>query len=156
MMDLGEFALHLAKVAVQEHTLLERGLVEAAKVVQQAARDKIGHYQDASGPFQEWAPLKMTTIAERIRLGYTPNDPLLRDGTLRSSIVREVHGLEAVIGSKMTIAAYQEFGTSRIPPRPFLGPAAQEKRDEIMRIAGRAVMAGLGFGAGPEYEAIVE
>lgn len=155
-MDLGEFALKLAAVAVAQHTTLERGLDAAARVVQQAARDKIGHYQDESAPFPGWAPLKLTTIAERIRLGYTPNDPLLRDGTLRASIVRETHGLEAVIGSKMPIAAYQEFGTSRIPPRPFIGPAALENRDEILRLAGRAMMAGLGFGAGPSYDAVAE
>lgn len=155
-MNLGEFALKLAEVAAAETAMLERGLDAAARLVQQTAREKIGHYQDGSGGFPEWAPLKRTTIAERIRLGYTPNDPLLRDGTLRTSIVRETHGLEAVIGSKLPVAAYQEFGTSRIPPRPYLGPAALENKDEILRLAGRSMMSGLGFGAGPSYEAFAE
>ena len=111
--------------------------------IENTAKNKIGHYQSESGPFQEWPELADSTKADRLNKGYDPDEPLLREGTLRDSIQHEVGGLEAVIGSKSDIAAYQEFGTNRIPPRPFIGPAAFENKEKIERIIGEAAVAGI-------------
>jgi hypothetical protein len=46
---------------------------------------------------------------------------------MRDSIQREVDpiDLSVVVGSAEKIALYQEMGTSRIPPRPFLSLGLQ-------------------------------
>lgn len=54
--------------------------------------------------------------------------------------MREVNGDVAIIGSMLPVAAFQEFGTSTIPPRPFLGPAAFENREKIEGMLGETVM----------------
>src|SRR5574340_1454777 len=119
--SLAKFAEHLAvasvSIAVAEHKALE----QCARLVEKTAKESIGEYQPESGPFPSWAPLADSTEAEKARLGYPVDAPLLREGDLRDSIEHEVEGLEAVIGSKSEIAEYQEFGTEHIPPRPFIG-----------------------------------
>lgn len=49
-------------------------------------------------------------------------------GTLRRSIHHEVSagGLEAEIGTDVEYGPHQEYGTSVMPPAPFLGPALDE------------------------------
>jgi HK97 gp10 family phage protein len=144
--SLGDLAKALTLGAVAAMVSAERGLAKAAQLVQEDAKDRIGHYQGAVGPFPDWAPLADATEADKAAKGYPLGAPLLREGDLRDSIVTETNITEAVIGSKMDIAAYQEFGTTRIPPRPFLGPAAFENRDKIQRIIGSHVVAGLSAG----------
>jgi HK97 gp10 family phage protein len=121
----------------------KRGLRVCAKAIEDTAKSEIGHYQPATGPHPEWPELADSTQEERQRLGYTPNDPLLRSGELRDSIEHEVSTLEAVIGSRSDIAAYQEFGTDRIPARPFMGPAVFRRKDFIVRIIGAYAVSGL-------------
>lgn len=144
--DLTTFAAHLvrAELAVRRTTVV--ALDRAAGIIERDAKKRIGRYQPAVGPFQDWAELADSTQEERARLGYPTNEPLLRDGTLRASIQREVQGTEAVVGSKSDIAAYQEFGTRTIPPRPFIGPAAFANKAKIERILGEAVLEGLSGG----------
>jgi hypothetical protein len=71
----------------------------------------------------DWPQLAESTQRERERLGFAANEPLLRTGDLRESIEYTVLPREAAveIGSNDKIAVYQELGTSRIPPRSFLG-----------------------------------
>lgn len=116
----------------------------AAKVVQKDAQDRIGEYQNETGPFPAWQPLADSTEAEKARLGYPSGAPLLRTGEMRDSIVTEHNALEAIIGSKDPVAKYQELGTDKIPPRPFLGPAAYDSREKIHRIIGKAVAGSIG------------
>lgn len=141
--SLAAFATHLAEVAVLEVAALHHGLENVASGIEKAAKDKIGEYQKESGPFPAWQELAESTKADRLNKGYDPDEPLLREGDLRDSIQHEVSGLEAIIGSKSDIAAYQEFGTNRIPPRPFIGPAAYENKDKIERVLGEAAVAGI-------------
>ena len=145
-MTLGGFALKLLEMEVATVLSLKAGLHAVAEKVENTAKDKIGHYQLESGPFPAWAELADSTKADRMNKGYDPDEPLLREGTLRDSIVHEVEGLEAIIGSKSDIAVYQEFGTARIPPRPFIGPAAFENRHKIEAIIGLATITGLTLG----------
>lgn len=141
--SLASFATHLLAVEIASRKALEKGLDNVAKLVQADAKQRIGEYQDATGPFPAWAPLKPDTIADRVSQGFTPDDPLLRSGDMRESIEREVQGLEAAIGSKSDIALYQEMGTATIPPRPFLGPAAYANKENIQKILGEAFVSGL-------------
>lgn len=141
--SLAAFAEHMIVREISTLAALHHGLESVAKVIESTAKSEIGVYQPETGPFQEWAPLADSTEAEKARLGYPADAPLLRDGTLRDSIKHEVSGLEAVIGSESDIAAYQEFGTKTIPPRPFIGPAAFRNKENIEAMIGGAVVTGL-------------
>jgi phage gpG-like protein len=142
--SLGAFGEHLLRRAAETALVLHEGLELVAKHVERKAVEKIGEYQDPVGPFSGWAPLAQATIDDRIAKGFTPDEPLLRTGDLRDSIQHEVVGLEAVIGSTLEIAKYQEYGT--IPPRPFVGPAAYESKEKIEAILGTATVVAIAGG----------
>lgn len=65
--------------------------------------------------------------------------PWLRTGGLRDSISATANGLEAAVGSNDPAAAPQEIGTSRMPPRPFLAPAAAAAGEGIAHAIGQTV-----------------
>ena len=97
---------------------------------------------------ESWPALADSTVEEKQRLGYTgrvsATDPLLRTGELRASIqVGEVTPERSVVGTDDPIAAFQEHGTSRIPPRPFIGTAVFREHDKILAVIGETLTAGL-------------
>lgn len=141
--SLAEFAERLALASVAVVAAEQKALKQCARIIEKTAKEQIGEYQPAVGPFAAWEPLADSTEAEKARLGYPVDAPLLREGDLRDSIEHEVQGMEAVIGSKSEIAEYQEFGTEKIPPRPFIGPAAFRNREKIHSILGAALVAGM-------------
>lgn len=141
--NLTSFCLHFATLTVAIHEAEQKGLERIAKIIQEDAKQRIGEYQSEEGGFPAWADLADSTEAEKARLGYPIDAPLLRTGELRDSIEKEVERGEAVVGSKMDIAEYQEFGTERIPPRPFIGPAAFSNKDKIERMLGAVMVEGL-------------
>lgn len=119
--------------------------------VEHRAKAKIGQYQSAVvgghgfEGFPAWAPLAQSTMEDRVRQHYTPNDPLLRTGHLRESIAHRMgetnRARTVVIGSPDPIAEYQEYGTRSIPPRPFIGPAMAEAEPESIEKIAAAVRA---------------
>jgi HK97 gp10 family phage protein len=141
--SMAHFADHLLTAAVKEVLVLHEGLEKCAALIEKTAKAELGTYQPQTGPFQDWAELTDATKTDRVQQGYTENDPLLRSGELRDSISHETGGLEAVIGSTSPVMAIQEFGTSTIPPRPVLGPAAFRNKEKIQRILGAAALSGL-------------
>jgi len=141
--SLGEFALELAALEGSLVLSLHKGAEKIGQIVEQTAKDKIGEYQDGIGPFPAWEELAEATKEDRLRQGFTENDPLLRTGDLKNSISHISEGLVATIGSNLDIAAYQELGTNKIPPRPFLGPSVDENHEKIRKIAGAATVAGI-------------
>jgi len=151
LMDFSAFMKLAVPIAMAAE--LKRGLEASAKAIEETAKAEIGKYQPEVGPFPEWPELAEATQQDRERQGYSPDEPLLRRGDLRDSIKREVGNLEAVIGSKSEIAAYQEFGTDKIPARPFMGPAAFRNKDKIARAVGAAAVSGL-FGGGRIHPAL--
>ncbi len=74
-----------------------------------------------------WAPLAESTLADKARQGYETPAPLKRTGELRDSIKGEAEslpgGVRGIVESDDPNALWHEVGTSREPPRPFLGPA---------------------------------
>jgi HK97 gp10 family phage protein len=138
-----EMAEKLVKIAFAEEFALHEGMKAVAKKIEKTAKNEIGTYQKEKGNFPEWAELADSTLQEKERLGYSPPDnPLLRTGALRDSITSQVKGFEAVVGSKSQIAAWQEFGTSKMPMRPFIGPAAFTNKDNIRKMIGAAAISG--------------
>lgn len=138
-MDLEQFARQLSSASAQIATDLEFTFNAIVKEIEETAKEEIGVYQPAYGPFDAWSPLAESTKADRVRLGYSEDDPLLRSGELRDSIESEIVGLTAIVGTKSEIGLWQEVGTDRIPPRPFIGPAYVRKIDPLMESIGRAI-----------------
>lgn len=153
IMGLAEFGAHLAEIAIAEVEFLNHGLEHVAKLVEAEARAEFGVYQPQTGPFPAWPELADSTKEQRLDLGFTENDPLLRTGKLRDSIGHEVHGLDAVVGSASDLMVYHEFGTSRMPARPVLGPAVFRHRDKIEALIGEAAVLGI---AGARVFAVAE
>lgn len=92
-------------------------------------KNELGTYQEG------WPQLLDATQQERAREGYTPDDPLLRSGTMQDAI----HAWQGDDGQweagipaddpTIVYATAQEFGTlgsAVVPPRPFVGPIAQD------------------------------
>ncbi len=154
--SLAAFVVAIPGMEAKVHAQFEKGMKKVALKVEQTAKNQIGAYQKAIGPYPEWEELADVTRADRLRKGYTEDDPLLRSGELRDSIRHTVRGLEAEIGSDSDIAVYQELGTEDIPPRPFLGPAVDHNHNAIKKILGGAVVKGLLNGGSipshPEYD----
>jgi HK97 gp10 family phage protein len=144
VIPLAEFILMLPKIAhdvkASERLIIERG----AKMIQKKAKATIGRSNE------NWPPLAASTIADKAKHGYKTPAPLLRTGALRDSIeYTVVSDHEAWIGTDHPVAAFQEFGTSRIPPRPFMASAAIASEDRIHRLAAAATIAALaGHGKG--------
>ena len=138
-----DLALHLGKIVVTQHEVDRRALEKCAQVVEKRSKDKIGEYQDQTGPFIAWPELADYTKADRERHGFPEDEPLLRTGELRDSIEHKVEDSAAYVGSDSDIAVYQELGTAKIPPRSFLGGALADKLPTVCEILGTSVVAAL-------------
>lgn len=137
------FAVHLRRSAFLEYEALRVGLKECAKKIKKTAKDEIGHYQPEVSSFPAWKELAPSTKKDRVRKGFSENDPLLRTGEMRDSIGYRVERLEAAIGSTSDIMVYQELGTKNIPARPVLGPAAFRNKKFIQETLGLAAVSGI-------------
>lgn len=149
--SLLDFSDHLFKASNHEVFALKECLDLAGKIIQLEAKKEIGYLQPQVGPFDAWEELADSTKEEKERLGYVFNsdyNPLFRTGSLLNSIVYEVNmdKLETIVGSKSQIAAFQEFGTNRIPPRPFIGPAMFKNMEKIAQLFGKATVIGIAGG----------
>jgi phage gpG-like protein len=137
------FVAHLAGMTVAVDAAETKCLERAGQIVEKEAKREIGAYQDAAEPFAPWAELAQSTKDDRVRQGYSENEPLLRTGELRDSIEHCVVGHEAHVGSDSEIAVYQELGTAHIPPRSFLGGALVRKTDDVVDILGESLVTAL-------------
>ncbi|MEI9982617.1 MAG: hypothetical protein WDN69_05045 [Aliidongia sp.] len=121
---LAVLAQRLRHVAENLPTERRIALEEIGEHGADTARNLLGTYQPETGPFPAWPELADSTKAERVRLGFTENDPLRRSGELAESISYRVDGTRSVaVGSPMDEMVYSELGTVTEPPRPALGPA---------------------------------
>lgn len=55
-------------------------------------------------------------------------------GQLRSSISSQASGFNCLVGTNVEYGIYQELGTYKMPPHPFLVPALEENENEIVNI----------------------
>jgi len=146
--SFGALGAHFGRLALQGEAVTHHIVDQAAQVIEKEAKARVGSYQDGIGPFAAWANLAPSTVDDRIRKGFTPDDPLLRTGSLRKSYEHKAKGAEAVVGSASIIALYMEQGTSKMPPRAVVGPAAIASRDAVGRVAATTLIAwisGIGY-----------
>ena len=138
--SLSTFARYVNAAADGFRAAERKALDDAGKRIVALAKAYLGHYQTGRvGPFGPWAPLAQATLDDKLRQGYPTPSPLLREGDLRDSIEHEVDRRRLTVGSAEPVAAYQEFGTDTIPPRPFIGRSmAQAGPGEAARL-GAAV-----------------
>lgn len=142
-MDLLEFIAHLGGASLRMEAARHEALERAAKLVEDEAKREIGTYQDGAGPFAAWAELAESTKDDRVRLGFSEDEPGLRTGEMRDSIDHKVEGNEAVVGSTSEKMVWFELGTTRQPPRSVLGGALVRKEEEVARLLGEASVAAL-------------
>ncbi len=149
-MNLLDFVAKLATIEKDMQAAAEQTVVRGSKLIAKKAKAQMGHEQ----PY--WPALKPETIARKRR----GNTPLLETGELRDSIewtvpIREnATTVSGYVGSNNPKAEWHEFGTSRVPPRPFLGPAAMGAEKELHAIAQREVAKA--FAGGKHYHELRE
>lgn len=130
------FAAFLGEMTLKADTAAHDALTKAAKLVQKEAKAEVGHYQDEIGGFPAWAELADSTKEDRVRHGFTENDPGLRTGEMRDSIHTTVEAREATIGSDDDKLVYFELGTTKQPPRTVLAGGLIRKEDEVVKAIG--------------------
>ena len=116
---LAELRERLARVRVED--VLSRALAEQAGLLAQAVQDGLSASPGSDEHDRPW----------------------LRTGNLRDSIGWQADGLQAAIGSSEPAAAAQEWGTSKMEPRPFLAPVAAAMGEQVASAIGAQVAAAL-------------
>lgn len=143
--SFGAFANHLRLMAIETPMVTAEIAERAGKVVEKRAKDEIGHYQTSAGEFPAWAPLTSGTEARKAALGFPADAPLLASGEMRDSIshavIKLMTGARVIVGSNDEKLIFHEFGTSKMPPRPVLGPALFNSHEDIERIAAEVMFA---------------
>jgi hypothetical protein len=146
--NIGALAAHLERAAARLPGEIHAALTERAIDVRQIAYEKIGGYQAGvespqGAEFPGWPELADQTKDDRVRQGYSENDPLLRSGGFAETITAEVQPLQFTVGSADPRAEWFENGTSHMPPRPSIGPAMAQSmpanNERIMEAAARAL-----------------
>lgn len=138
--SLGALAKHFENVATRLPSYEHVMLLEIGHRTAEHAKGKIGNYQPG------WPPLAETTLQGfgrfpgKIQLGYAPPDnPLLRTGQMRDSIGSSVETPSVEVGARDHKAIFHELGTSRMPARPFIGPAMIERMPANIAIIGTGI-----------------
>lgn len=128
-MNLVQGAALFAEMAVAYERGVHDALEKACVIIETEAKHVIGTYEYG------WPPLKPETIARKAN----GDTPLLETGEMRDSIEHYVEGKSGFVGSNDDKAVWQELGTSRIPPRSFLGGAAARKGREAAAVGASIV-----------------
>lgn len=143
-MKIAEFGALLAGMGAALHEAEAELVKGVAEHVAETAKGLLGHEQ------AEWPPLAESTLEDKRRHGYPVPSPLLRTGEhIRDTIEvsepeREDGKMVAYVGTDSKIALYQELGTSKIPPRPFLALAVDRQRDRFQSMVLTMMKKGMG------------
>jgi hypothetical protein len=138
--SIGAFAGFIGGVASKAMNHRQRGLEQAAHLIQVEAQRALGTYDYG------WEQLAPSTQDDRVKKGYPANEPGLRSGEMRNSIHTRTHDGEASIGSDDIKLVWFENGrvsTPRQPPRPVLAPAARRTEHEVRAILSRGLLASI-------------
>ena len=142
-MTIPQFTGLLLHIANALPAARHKALEYAAQIVEEEAKDVIGTYR------YRWVELAEATKEDRLRLGFSENEPGLRTGDMRESITHIVQGNVAHIGSDDDKLVWFELGTVKQPPRPVLKGAVLAKVKEIEHVIGHTMHAVLSSGKVP-------
>ena len=148
--SFGEMA-RIFEDAARDMPAIDSAILEMLGVrIEDRAKSYLGIPQTIGhGGFPPWAPLAESTLAKK---GQTaPGTPLLESGELADSLDHQlVSPITVAVGTALLSERgqpypnYLEEGTSEMPPRPFLHPAALEVVKESLDEIGAAIVAGVG------------
>jgi phage virion morphogenesis protein len=100
--------------------------LEAGEELLQSTRARFASQTDPDG--RAWAPLSLRYLASsRKRRSRGPNAILTLSGDLARDLHYQASDTELRLGSSKKYAATHQFGRGRIPTRPFLGLAADDR-----------------------------
>lgn len=127
---------------------VHRGVQDGADLIKTETKVQIGQYLDGPESGLPTAPLADRTIDDRIRKGFSPDEPGLRTGDMRDSYGTRVSDaglrVEASIGSDDIKAVVFEVGrmeqNNYQPPRPELSVAAFRNEQKVAHGIGRMVV----------------
>lgn len=113
--SLDDFAQFCAKVAIQIDPDLTVGC-------QLAATSYKKELDSILGDENRLRPLTDATQTERLRLGYSGNDPLVRSGEMKDSIQLEHAPLFSAVGTESPLAPLHEFGFFNVRTGEMVAP----------------------------------
>jgi hypothetical protein len=142
-MSLLGFIGHLASFEARLKHTLETDFNRVAVLVEAEAKKELGTYQSEGGPFAAWPELADATKDDRVKKGFSENEPGLRTGDMRDSIHHASDHEGASIGSDDDKLVWFELGTSKQPPRSVLGMAVVHEEKPIVEILGGSVVSAL-------------
>ena len=130
-MDLLGLAMRMAVVESELRLAHEASVAQACALLAEQCRLVLGTYTYG------WPPLQPTTIARKA----TGDSPLLETGELRASIEWNADERQGYVGSDNPKMVWHEWGTSRVPPRPVLGPSIEAARPAVEKMFGKIAAA---------------
>ena len=84
--DIGAFIRHLEAMPGEIAKAETVGLFAAGEMLVKEVRKELGVYQDSEmGPFPDWAELANRTKDDRVKAGYSENEPGLASGDMMRS-----------------------------------------------------------------------
>jgi phage gpG-like protein len=132
--------VHVFEQAAVQHEVALGALTAASARV---LHEKVRH---VFGDETKLAELADATQEERVRLGYSPNDPLLRDGRMLRDSIEEAHSHDtAGVGSAEPVMVAHEYGyynvraQRNVPARPVFHIAMDESAPEIEEMINEAL-----------------
>ncbi len=150
--DPGAFAAFVPEMIAAVERATPVAVRAGGTIIRDEVRRELGTYQQEVGPFAAWPELADATKDDRVRQGFTPNDPGLRSGDMRDSVHVKVEGNHASIGSDDPKLLWFEMGTKRgQPPRHVLGGSAFRMKDRIVEAIGSHIVWAL-RGLGPRND----
>jgi HK97 gp10 family phage protein len=129
-MNLLQFAGAMAAASVEIDHAMREPIAKGCEKLEKSAKNAMGDPGNGFG----WPPLKPETIARKAN----GDTPLVETGELRDSIEHNSDSKEGYVGTNNEKAVWHEFGTSKIPARPFLGGAVAAVGDEVKELFGVA------------------
>jgi hypothetical protein len=153
LLTIPQFVAMIAAGRLQAQVRNRAALEKAAQIIEAEAKRVIGTYDYG------WPQLAASTQEQRVRLGFSANEPLKRTEALQRAIEHSSDHTRADVGVKDNlvgsgtpadpyrnigdIAEWMELGTVKTPPRSYLMGAAVTKEVEIVRLIGRQITGGL-------------
>jgi len=115
-----------AREPIKKILKLKGGLNNLSPVFSAIEKEMMGNVNNnfgTEGAFLEkkWANLKPSTIAQRLRSGFSAGPILQRTGKLKNSTYRkEKTNTRVVVGNRASYYPYHQLGTSKMPQRQIM------------------------------------